>query len=387
MSPQRASKPLTLSIRNFAHLRDVTIALGDLTVLVGPQGAGKGLALQWLKAALDGRHLINTLRDAGYTADNPEHAMDLIFGHGMAPAWREGETEIKFAGKTVTPRSLNRASTREEKLFFVPAQRSLLISDGWPAPFQKLASDMPAVVRLFSQHLFNQLNSEGRGESFFIEAGLQREVQDQLKTSVFHGGKMSIDTNALHRLSLRLIHDKTRLPFRAWSAGQQELTPLLLGLRHLQVHKHTGTEWVVLEDPERGLHPQAVTTILLVVLDLLARGYRVVLSTHSPCILDMVWMLRRVRDNEGHWALVCKALGATPTPQMQKVTMPALKKDLRVHLLAFEADGRVASQEISSLDPSSENGQEAEWGGLTASAARCSEAVCTAVNTKSLIKS
>ena len=42
----------TLAIKNFAHLSDVSIALGDLTVLVGEQGTGKSLVLQWLKTAL-----------------------------------------------------------------------------------------------------------------------------------------------------------------------------------------------------------------------------------------------------------------------------------------------------------------------------------------------
>ncbi|MEJ0004002.1 MAG: AAA family ATPase [Pararobbsia sp.] len=52
------SQPLKLSIRNFAHLKQVDLTFGDLTVLVGPQGAGKSLALQWLKAAMYGRQLV-----------------------------------------------------------------------------------------------------------------------------------------------------------------------------------------------------------------------------------------------------------------------------------------------------------------------------------------
>jgi len=44
-----------LTIRNFAQIAQVDISFGDLTVLVGAQGTGKGLALQWLKIAMDGR--------------------------------------------------------------------------------------------------------------------------------------------------------------------------------------------------------------------------------------------------------------------------------------------------------------------------------------------
>ena len=46
-----------LRIKNFAHVAEASITLGDLTVLVGAQGTGKSLILQWLKTALDGRQI------------------------------------------------------------------------------------------------------------------------------------------------------------------------------------------------------------------------------------------------------------------------------------------------------------------------------------------
>ena len=52
-----------LKIKNFAHIAEVSLKLGDLTVLVGAQGTGKSLALQWLKAALDGKQITTALRD------------------------------------------------------------------------------------------------------------------------------------------------------------------------------------------------------------------------------------------------------------------------------------------------------------------------------------
>ena len=60
----KSTKPLKLTIRNFAHLEQVDLTLGDLTVLVGPQGAGKSLALQWLKVAMDGRQLVDAVTSA-----------------------------------------------------------------------------------------------------------------------------------------------------------------------------------------------------------------------------------------------------------------------------------------------------------------------------------
>ena len=61
------TKSMTLAIRNFAQIREVSIEFGDLTVLVGAQGTGKSLALQWFKASLDGRQIVSALKQAGQT--------------------------------------------------------------------------------------------------------------------------------------------------------------------------------------------------------------------------------------------------------------------------------------------------------------------------------
>ena len=142
-----APTTLSLSIKNFAHLANVHLNLGDLTVLVGPQGAGKSLALQWLKIAMDGRQLVEALAAAGHTIDRADVLIGLIFGTGMAPAWGS-KTEVMLGGRRIAPKMLRRVGNDEEKLFFVPAHRSMLISDGWAAPFQKLTSDTPAVARV-----------------------------------------------------------------------------------------------------------------------------------------------------------------------------------------------------------------------------------------------
>lgn len=123
-----------------------------------------------------------------------------------------------------------------------------------------------------------------------------------------------------------------------WTAGQREFTPLLLGLYHLLPPrnriKQPDIEWVVIEEPEMGLHPQAITVVMLLVLDLLWRGYR-----------------SRSR----------------PIP-------------LTYHHLAFGNDGRVRSADISDLDPGSEDERVAGWGGLTEFSSRFGDAVRKAVN-------
>jgi len=121
-----------LKIRNFGQIAEVDLEFGDLTVLVGAQGTGKSLALEWLKVAMDGRQVISSLRDAGHSAKDTDSIIDLIFGTGMAAAWSP-QSEVSFNRKKVVPNGIGRRGSSVEKVFFIPAHRSLLISDGWAA--------------------------------------------------------------------------------------------------------------------------------------------------------------------------------------------------------------------------------------------------------------
>jgi predicted ATPase len=168
-----------------------------------------------------------------------------------------------------------------------------------------------------------------------------------------------------------------------WTSGQREFTPLLLGLYDLlprtNQRKHKTTDWIVIEEPEMGLHPKAITAVLLLVLDLLWRGYRVVLSTHSPHVLTMVWMMQRLKEAQADYRVVCKAFGTDPGPMME-VAKAALTKTYQVHLLAFDQSGKVSSTNISSLDPFDDDEHVAEWGGLTQYSSAFADAVSSAVN-------
>jgi hypothetical protein len=375
--------PHTLSIRDFAQIAEADIALGDLTVLVGAQGTGKSLALQWLKVALDGHHVVRALKDAGHDVKQTRTLIDLIFGVGMGAAWRD-ESSITFDGAKVDPAALKKGRAEAERLFFIPAHRSMLISDGWASPFQKLPADVPVVARMFSQNLFDRFTARSAGPLFPVTRKLKQAYRARIEEAVFHGGSVSLEQDAQHAKRLKLVHDKAQLPFMTWTAGQREFTPLLLGLYHLlpstKQAKQPGVDWVVIEEPEMGLHPEAINVVLLLVFDLLWRGYRVVLSTHSPHVLTAIWMLERLGRSADGWRLLCKAFGLGTSASLRSVAEAVLQKDYRVHLLGFGKDRKVHSTDISSLDPDAPSAAEAEWGGLTGYSSRFGDAVREAVN-------
>jgi hypothetical protein len=372
-----------LSIRNFAQIAEADISFGDLTVLVGAQGTGKSLALQWLKTAMDGRQIVAALRDAGQNPENPDVLIDLIFGVGMGSAW-QADSEIMFDGKRIRPRGIAKLGNGREKVFFIPAHRSMLISDGWAAPFQKLTSDTPVVARIFSQNLFDRFTARGGDKLFPLDRVLKKEYRELINSAVFHGGTVGLEQDRQHAQRLKLTHGESQLPFMTWTAGQREFTPLLLGLYHLlpprRLQKQPDIDWVIVEEPEMGLHPQAVTVFLLLALDLLWRGYRVVLSTHSPHVLTAIWMLRQLKAHQARWQLVCQAFDVPESQSLQKVAQAALEKEYRVHLLEFGRGSHVRSKDISQLDPESEDEGMSGWGGLTAFSSRFGDAVREAVN-------
>jgi predicted ATPase len=131
---------------------------------------------------------------------------------------------------------------------------------------------------------------------------LKREYRDLLAQHVFGGFALCLDTHgAQKRIVLREPPAGKDIPFMAWSAGQREFVPLLLGMYWLmppaKVSRRDRLEWVVIEELEMGLHPAAISAVLLLLLELLVRGYRVCVSTHSPHVLDVVWALKAIREH------------------------------------------------------------------------------------------
>jgi len=165
-----------------------------------------------------------------------------------------------------------------------------------------------------------------------------------------------------------------------WSAGQREFVPLLLGMYWLvpptKVSRRGSIEWVVLEEPEMGLHPRAISVVLLMVLELVARGYRVCVSTHSPHVLEAVWVLRHLKENGVSSRELLNVFAAPNTRQMLKLADTVMQKTVKV----FYFDRQTGqTSDISELDPSDEAMGEAGWGGSTEFSGRANEAVARAV--------
>jgi hypothetical protein len=164
-----------------------------------------------------------------------------------------------------------------------------------------------------------------------------------------------------------------------WSAGQREFVPLLLGLYWLlpagSISRRDAIDWVVIEEPEMGLHSRAIEAILMIVLALIKRGYKVCLSTHSPQVLDLVWALRTLQQTRGGEDDLISLMGVKKNDAMREIATRALRSVLNVY--HFTSSGEV--KDISGLDPGAESENEASWGELTSFSGRAAEVVARAM--------
>jgi hypothetical protein len=374
----------TLELTSVGQLRHSRLTFGDLTVLVGPQASGKSIALQFLKLMVDAGQVQEEFVRHGidWSGELPKF-LDLYFGEGMRMLWREGRSKVAWDHKPFDMPGLakRKRPNKKESLFFIPAQRVLALRDGWPRPFTDYSPGDPFAVREFSEKLRLLVEQEFSGpvRLFPQERRLKRVFRELLQKHVFGDFQLQIDKDRMQKRFV-LSHSDVPLPYMVWSAGQREFVPLLLGLYWLMPPTKTprrgDIEWVVLEEPEMGLHPRAITVVLLMALELVHRGYRVCISTHSPHVLEAVWALRHLEQSKAAPARLLEVFDSPRTQPMQNLAREVMRKEIKVYYFDRSSG---ETHDISDLDPSSEKTGEAEWGGLTEFSGRANEAVALAV--------
>ena len=366
-----------LHVTNFGPIREANVEFGDLTVLVGPQATGKSLFVQLVKAVADAGAIRKDLNDYGFDWQHGKNVeadyAAIYFGGGLDTVVRADTTLVRD-GKTVTFGSVAKPAGRaspKATVFLIPAQRVLVLQDGWPKPFMAYSPGDPYCIRQFSDTVRLLMEQGTRSfDAFFPHPKrLKGALKKSIDESIYVGGRLHLATDGMRRrIVLTPASQDSSLPYGAWSAGQREFTPLLLGLYWLMpLGKATRPEaikTVIIEEPEMGLHPQAVVTFGLLVLELMHRGYRVIVSTHSPVVLDLVWAIRslsKLPAADGVTAL-CKVFGvASLAGGIEQVFRTALRKSYRTYFF-HRKPGGVETVDISTLDPGDDNEDVAGWG-------------------------
>ncbi len=378
-------KDWRLSWQRFAHLQAATITLGDLTVFVGPQATGKSLVLQLFKLVQDYGAVVATLKRYGMVAETPSLLSHAYFGEGY-DVLREARG-LTWKGNTIPVHRLLEKEEGKERVFYIPSQRALIFHQGsWPRPFSDYRKGDPYVVRRFSESLRQFLDLGLGGQSglvFPMKRRLRQPVRERIFTDIFRGATLRVVTEAGQKRLVLETQRQYRLPYLSWTSGQREFIPLLLGFYWLlplgRTNRRREVQWVVLEEPEMGLHPRAVVDVLTLILELLYRGYRVLLSTHSSDVLELIWALQAIQhlppqQAQARSRLFLKLLDLPAHPHTRGLADAVLSKRIRVYAFVPQ-DGEIAVKDISSLSAFDPDADVAEWGGLTAFATRANEVV------------
>ena len=362
-----------IRLKNVGPIRTADVTLGDLTVLVGPHATGKSIFLQILKLLVDRdsiHNMIQSMSMSNYL--KKEQFFSHYFGEGMDAIWTDKSEMYLGKSKKMTDLNLYRkrskSSSREtrESLFCIPAQRVLCLNDGLTRSFTDYRSNDPFVIRAFSQKIHQIMNDELRySDNVFPKTNrISETLRRPLVENIFSGFSLKKDEKSTRK---RLILDNEaglRLPYPVWSGGQREFIPLLLGLYWLfpsaRISTREPVECVVLEELENGLHPDAIRAVLNLIFEILSRGYKVILTTHSPYVLEVIWAIRVAQESRSNERQILELL-RLPVSTRASLLASNIKKS-RFRTYFFRRDGMV--QDISNLDADIDDKTHKGWGGL-----------------------
>lgn len=374
----------SFKVENFGPIGKADVKFGDLTFIIGAQASGKSLFLELLKLLEDKDDIVATLKKYNYiiNKNNKTNLLDAYFGNGLAGIWTKN-TKIKYDGRDLSSvSSLMRGNVEdvEEKLFYIPAQRIFSISDGRPKAFSEFDPTSPYVLRQFSEilRIFMAIGLGGNTTLYPIRTRLKSVQKKSYDKSIFHGGSVEMESENGQR-KMRMKIDGMNMPFMTWSAGQKEFMPLLMGFYcvsgpPMQLLNKDQYQYIVIEEPEMGLHPQAIMSVLLEILELVQMGKKVIVSTHSTVPLEFVWafnILKKSKKENREAALMKIFDGSANGPGMLD---GILKKTIKTYAFIRES-GKVNSVDISTLDVMDNNTIVNEWGGLSSFATKTSDLV------------
>lgn len=370
------------SIKNLGPISKATVDFGDLTFLVGPQATGKSLFLETLKLVSDGGHIVRTLDTYSYATGRAENILNAYYGDGMSKIWRE-DTSATYGEKTYCGTSWllekDHAPSPKESLLYVPAQRILSISDGRPKNFMEFDAATPYVLRHFSEALrlfFGQVTLMGDGVIGFKSdmggAHHQTILYSRAEQEIFNNADITIEEERGQKQLFQRIGGM-RVPFMSWSTGQKEFIPLLFVFYRLVDGEPY--KYIIIEEPEMGLHPRAINAIILQLLALTQAGYRIIVSTHSPMFLEFAWAFNFLKSLKTAHFNEALAEILSMNEREKRMTNEVSKKTIKTYFFQRKQDGRVISRDISSLDVNDDDTIVSEWGGLSSFASKASEVV------------
>ncbi len=369
-----------LNVSNFAKLKDAEFNFKDLNLFVGPQASGKSLTLQLIKLLIDYRDIVNNLKRYNYDWKGKINLFpELYFGEGMSGLLENILVTQVPKGKDINynvdyARGYDRLQSPQ--CFYIPAQRFLVIEEDWPKAFETFENKYPYVVREFSDVLRTILNKHPEKSIFPYSPKLKKSIKKQIEETIYQNSNIElVSQKGRKRVMLKVGGTDRELPMTLISTGQREFLPYLISLYHLlpagKVERNGEINTVIIEEPEMGLHPQAIRTFLFTVIEMLSRNYRVFISTHSVDLMNYIWAfieISQCKDKIKRNTAILRMLALEPNELSDAYLDTIAKKKVSVHYFKPE-NGNISVKDISKLPISSgdDSDDQSEWGGLLTS--------------------
>jgi predicted ATPase len=270
-------------VQGYKCLRDVTVELGRFNVLIGRNDSGKSAFLQAMA----------------------EPSLALLRWHPTSPAevsrgdWTialEGETGVFLfdSAQYNKPRyqhpagpedTLNFLSRRQAEIWFA-SHHELATTDPVSLDPGHIALHSPAKDAAIDAFV----TSRGGGTAAHLAA---LALGDRERFDAVEGALQEVTGGRVHRLVVKDVGGSTyTLAFKLHDgtvvAAQHMSQGLLLYTGFLAlVHRATLPGVLLVEEPERGLHPQRLVEVISALRGLSERGVQVLVTTHSPDVLGV----------------------------------------------------------------------------------------------------
>lgn len=315
-SPWRARGPRStispvitrLEIENFKAIRTLSIDLGPLTVLVGPNDSGKSTILQALE--LLGRTVTRPIWEPGessvFDTDPAELLTDLrddlemrfvvtgVLG-GDDPKEYRYELGFQFRGGHFLIRKEQLRLGSSLSIDNLGGQKHTHLGQlANVADTKPVADELSSFLVAIEPHQltlpcgpFARLESSGFGLPALVDhllTDIDRTGRDRYDKALgrFSPNLTTVGARALPTQEKELVFGLTSrkpVPAREVSSGLL-MAAVYVALEHLPYARF------LVEEPENGVHPRAMLLIADVLRDLARGGRQVVMTTHSPILLN-----------------------------------------------------------------------------------------------------
>jgi predicted ATPase len=326
IGPPDPNQSLTITARNFYGLREFRFAPTEVSLIVGPNGAGKTttlLLLKLLRAALDRglAEAIAVVLNGPQGLKHRDAADDEMVEIGVQLDELRWALRLRAGGAMVDTATEESLHEGEREVFrrdalgnFTHGERRLHVDNrlGLRAVLDSQVDD-PAVQRMFAclrgftvfhdpdlyalragsnvAHAAH-LHSRGTNAITMLRAWQQRRPDRRRHQLVLNGLRAAFPgliedfdfVEAGNTLAARMYRPGREQPEPLRNEANGVLAMLVL-LCDLAAAEDGGL--VAIDEPETALHPYAIQTFVRYARDeARKRGLRVVLSTHSPVLLD-----------------------------------------------------------------------------------------------------